>query len=269
MSSALSTRIKTAIAFGIPVLFLVFFNDLTRVIFLSIITIWAAIEFNRLHYKDNNKWLFISPSVLITCLCLFFGLKAEPQILQYGFYISLVFNLVLIFDLILLRQNLLSKIPWLTSILYTTLPLTMMIFLRQNIPFKELLIGSLIIIWLSDSGAYFTGKRFGKNKLMPSISPGKTWEGFFGAGLFSLIGAIAFTVIFPEIKFQEWIFIAISVWIFGSLGDLVESMMKRHLNIKDSGTVLPGHGGILDRFDGFYFCLPFVIFILVFLRNII
>lgn len=113
-------------------------------------------------------------------------------------------------------------------------------------------------IWIADSAAYFAGKKFGKHKLAPTISPGKTWEGVFGA----LIAVTIFGAILHVVFDIKTLTIFPALWIitgFGVIGDLFESMMKRQANIKDSGDLLPGHGGILDRIDGIIPSLPIAI----------
>ena len=121
---------------------------------------------------------------------------------------------------------------------------------------------SLFIIWATDSGAYFTGRAIGKRKLWPEISPNKTIEGFIGGIISALIVSILFGV-FTEMNAPIiWLSIAtIFLSIFGQVGDLVESALKRHYEIKDSGHILPGHGGILDRFDSLLFVWPLIHFL--------
>jgi phosphatidate cytidylyltransferase len=121
---------------------------------------------------------------------------------------------------------------------------------------------ALFIIWATDSGAYFIGRAIGKNKLWPEISPKKTVEGFFG-GILSAVVVAIFFAIFSDIHIPLWKLVLGTVFlsIFGQIGDLVESAIKRHYNIKDSGHILPGHGGILDRFDSLLFVLPFMNFL--------
>ena len=119
------------------------------------------------------------------------------------------------------------------------------------------IIYALLVVWSTDSGAYFTGRKFGKNKLWPEISPNKTIEGFVGGIVIAVILASIMQLIIPfDVSWTYFIVITIISSIFGQLGDLVESAIKRHYNVKDSGWILPGHGGILDRFDSLLFVLP-------------
>lgn len=121
---------------------------------------------------------------------------------------------------------------------------------------------ALFVIWATDSGAYFIGRALGKRKLWPEISPKKTVEGFFGGIASALVVAILF-VVFSDINDSIWKLLAITtvLSVFGQIGDLVESAIKRHYSIKDSGNILPGHGGMLDRFDSLLFVLPFMHFL--------
>ncbi|MGD9391036.1 MAG: phosphatidate cytidylyltransferase [Thioalkalispiraceae bacterium] len=123
----------------------------------------------------------------------------------------------------------------------------------------SLVIYLLVLIWLADSAAYFSGKRWGKNKLLPNVSPGKTWQGVYGA----LVASISFSIIFALLNSsisnaQTPVFVLISfiTVIFSVHGDLTESMFKRQVNIKDSGQLLPGHGGMLDRIDSLTAAAP-------------
>ena len=119
------------------------------------------------------------------------------------------------------------------------------------------IIFALLVVWTTDSGAYFTGRRLGKNKLWPEISPNKTIEGFVGGIVIAVIAVIIMQLISPfDVSWGILILIAIVSSIFGQMGDLVESAIKRHYDVKDSGNILPGHGGILDRFDSLLFVLP-------------
>jgi len=140
-----------------------------------------------------------------------------------------------------------------------------MIDLRGTSPW--LLLGVMFVVWLADTAAYFSGRKFGKHKLAPSISPGKTWEGVYGALVFVTIyvsvigwgtGLIKSYQMFAAITVISWFWVALSV-----VGDLFESAIKRQAGVKDSGTLLPGHGGLLDRIDALTSTLPFVALVMI------
>jgi phosphatidate cytidylyltransferase len=135
-------------------------------------------------------------------------------------------------------------------------------FIETRMAGIEYVIFALGIIWTTDSGAYFTGKKFGKKKLWPDISPNKTVEGFLGGIVTAIVFALLFQWISPfPISIIALILVTIVASIFGQMGDLVESALKRQYHVKDSGDILPGHGGILDRFDSLLFVLPLLHFL--------
>lgn len=123
----------------------------------------------------------------------------------------------------------------------------------------KILISIIILIWTNDTFAYLVGKNFGKNKLFPSVSPKKTIEGFAGGLVFTIIGgALLANYYIMASTLYIWIVIAAIVSIFSTLGDLIESKLKRVAGIKDTGNIMPGHGGILDRLDSIIFVIPFI-----------
>ena len=125
-----------------------------------------------------------------------------------------------------------------------------------------------IFVWLDDTGAYLVGSLIGKRKLFERISPKKSWEGFFGGLILVLASSQAFAWFAPEISRMNWLGLAATVVLFGTWGDLIESLLKRTLGVKDSGNVLPGHGGMLDRFDSVMLAVPAsYIYIDLFIRN--
>lgn len=127
--------------------------------------------------------------------------------------------------------------------------------------------GLLLLIWTNDTMAYFVGSQLGKNKLFERISPKKTWEGTIGGGICTMLIAWGLSFLIDDFTPAQWIALAAVAAVFGTLGDLVESMLKRSVGVKDSGTLLPGHGGLLDRFDAFIFALPFYWLILQALQD--
>jgi phosphatidate cytidylyltransferase len=137
-----------------------------------------------------------------------------------------------------------------------------------NIPAigNRLLIFVFLTIWATDTAAYFGGSSFGKHKLAPAISPNKTWEGFFAGFGGSILAAVFSRLIFLDISWMEIIAMSLAACLFGQIGDLFESGLKRYFGVKDSSALLPGHGGILDRFDSLLFAAPTVYFIALFWR---
>jgi len=132
---------------------------------------------------------------------------------------------------------------------------------------KELIIFYFIILWVFDTAAYIIGSLIGKRKLFERISPSKTWEGTIG-GLICCLGvALAISYFYDETLIPHAIVFTLLIVVFGTIGDLAESMLKRHAGVKDSGALLPGHGGILDRFDGVLISAPAVYFYLVLISN--
>lgn len=127
----------------------------------------------------------------------------------------------------------------------------------------EWVIFIILLIWSTDSGAYFIGRSFGRKKLWPSISPNKTVEGAIGGILLALVVGVVFWLLNIE-SLTVLLLLSLATSVFGQLGDLTESAIKRHYGVKDSGTLLPGHGGVLDRFDSMLFAFPIIYFCLLF-----
>ncbi len=136
--------------------------------------------------------------------------------------------------------------------IYITLPISFAALLKDNCP--NILLTAVVAIWANDTGAYIVGSKIGKNRLFPSLSPKKSWEGFFGGMLFSVISTTLLADFLDETMFGVTLGIVISV--FATWGDLFESMLKRNAGVKDSGSLIPGHGGILDRIDSMLFVIP-------------
>ena len=164
------------------------------------------------------------------------------------------------------------------SVLYTALPFSMFPFAafgktgmsallpNNNIIFSPgIVIGFFILIWSNDTGAYLTGVSVGRHKMIERISPKKTWEGFFGGLIIAALIAWLISGWLGVVDKTHWIIISIIISVAGTYGDLIESMLKRDTGVKDSGNILPGHGGFLDRFDSAILSFPLVfLFILLF-----
>lgn len=145
---------------------------------------------------------------------------------------------------------------------YVVLPLSLLSVLAfaplQAVgrPFWALPLAVYVLLWLNDSGAYLIGSWLGRHKLFPRISPGKSWEGAVGGAVVSLAAAVGLAYYFPFMPLWRWLGLALVVVLFGTWGDLTESLIKRTLGLKDSGKLLPGHGGILDRIDSMLLAVP-------------
>jgi len=153
---------------------------------------------------------------------------------------------------------------------YIALPFALLNLLafRENQYSWILILALLVFIWINDTGAYLIGSKFGKHRLFERISPKKSWEGFFGGLVFAVASSFVFAHFKPEIPYYHWAGLAIVIVIFGTWGDLIESLIKRTLGVKDSGKALPGHGGFLDRFDSQLLAVYAMLFYVeLFIRN--
>lgn len=128
-----------------------------------------------------------------------------------------------------------------------------------------LLIAVFATIWINDSGAYIFGVSFGRHRLFERVSPKKSWEGFFGGALAALGAGYVFSLFIPDLSLIQWLVFSQLMVVFGTFGDLIESLLKRTLQVKDSGDVLPGHGGFLDRFDSLLLAAPIIYIYLTFI----
>lgn len=245
------------------------YGALTFAILFALIAILATCEFAQVVNKQDR----ISINTFISCVAtayLFFAFFGYCSNLTP----SAVFipYLVLIIYLLTSELYLKKKAPlnnWAFTMLgqmYVALPFALLNVLAfsnssnalnpESITYNGFIpLSVFIFLWMSDTGAYCFGSMFGKRRLFPSISPKKSWEGFFG-GLLVAVGSSQLMALNTTLNRWEWLGLSLIVVLFGTWGDLVESLLKRQLNIKDSGNMLPGHGGILDRFDSSLLAIP-------------
>jgi phosphatidate cytidylyltransferase len=260
----LTQRIITGLLGAAGVIAGVCIGEWTYFAVFLIITLFTLLEFYKLIGLDGMipvKAFGTFCGVLIFILS--FLIESERLTFHYYF---LVFPLVSFVFLIKLYKRKERK-PF-TNIAFTFLGISYV-----SVPFAllnvatfiegrynyEIVFGCLFILWASDTGAYFAGTFFGKRKLFERISPKKSWEGFFGGAALALIFAYGISVYFHLFNVFEWLMIGVIIIVGGTYGDLVESLFKRSIEIKDSGTALPGHGGFLDRFDGLLISIPFIV----------
>jgi phosphatidate cytidylyltransferase len=238
-------------------------SEWTYFILFLALALLGVLEFYRM-----IKPLGIKPNQKIGILCggffyvAVFLIEKEimPEELLYLFPPLLFLTLVL--ELYRKHEQPFTNIAFtLLGVLYVAVPFGLLHklgYLRGEYSWQPIL-GLLLLIWAADTGAYIAGKSFGRHKLFPRISPGKTWEGWAGGTVLSIGAGWAMSFLFNDLELYQWLGVALIVSVFGVLGDLVESLLKRSLNVKDSGTLLPGHGGILDRFDSLLLVIPFIV----------
>jgi phosphatidate cytidylyltransferase len=217
------------------------------------LNIKSGIQINRVTGYLNAFFLYV----------LFALIVSHDQPLFHRLCFLLTFTIALVF----LQELFKISVAPLTNIAYTLLGLVFVVvpftffhslaFIQGAYNF-HLPLGFLLMLWANDTGAYLVGMSIGRHKLFERHSPKKTWEGFIGGVLISAGVGYILGLYYTEIHWVHWIVMAVIIGCFGTMGDLVESMFKRSINIKDSGGILPGHGGLLDRFDGFLMAAPLV-----------
>jgi phosphatidate cytidylyltransferase len=206
--------------------------------------------------------LFVSLSIASVSYYFLWNKSQNSTIKSIIVGVSILISIKLLLYLFNLKKSTFNfATRYLLLIGYIIIPfiITNYVAIGKNGYNPKILISILILIWANDTFAYLVGKNFGKHKLFPSVSPKKTIEGFIGGVIFTII----FSVLLSKFYIQSnilyiWIVIAIIVSIFSTLGDLIQSKFKRVAGIKDSGKIMPGHGGILDRLDSIIFVIPFI-----------
>ena len=269
--SNLTTRTITGLFYGITLIGSLVISQYTFYTFFLIVLILGLKEFYRLVEKKEVKPQKIAGFCIAISMffsAIFYFINKEISFIFLSILLLLTF---LLFAFELFRNKEISFInigATISGIIYVALPLSLLSFLSFNDNNEynyELILSIFILVWLSDVGGYFAGVNFGKHKLLERISPKKTWEGVGGGLILCLIGSYMLSQYFSSLNISEWLILGAIVCICSVIGDLIESMLKRSANVKDSGNLLPGHGGILDRFDSVLFVIPIVYFFKMFI----
>jgi phosphatidate cytidylyltransferase len=220
--------------------------------------------------KELYKLLKVDESLSYTGIALNLAVYILMSRLWFHAYILFVLLLVtFLFLQVLFKKRIENPFEQIgstvLSLFYITIPMT----LALRLPFvtdqgfrPEILLGVFILIWSSDTFAYLVGTKFGRTKLFERISPNKTWEGSVGGAVCTVAIGFVLQQFWPLEHRLTWPLIAVICAVLGTLGDLVESVLKRKAGVKDSGNIMPGHGGILDRLDSFIFAIPVVYMVL-------
>lgn len=259
----LTQRLITALIGAAVVITGVVYSEWTYFGVFLFICFFSLLEFYKLAGLDG-----IIPLKTLGTFCgvIVFGISffVEIGMISYRYYF-LIFPLVSLIYMVKLYKK--TELKPFTNIAYTFLGICYI-----GVPFAllnhaafdegyynyEIILGALLILWASDTGAYFAGSYFGKRKLFERISPKKSWEGFWGGFALAIAMTYGISLFFESLMILDWLIIALLIIIGGTFGDLVESLLKRSIEIKDSGKSLPGHGGFLDRFDGLFISAPFI-----------
>jgi phosphatidate cytidylyltransferase len=239
----------------------------------ALIAAWTVAEFHKLTNQQSGvnvlpAFGIIGAAVLfITSYLYSSGLIQYPGYSVYGIYIVLV----LLAELFRKQENPIHNWAYfLTGQIMVALPFSLLNYIYYIDPAAVdgsplILIAVFATVWVNDTGAYLFGITLGKHRMFERISPKKSWEGFAGGALTALASGYVFSLIIPEISLLSWLIFSEIVVIFGTLGDLLESLMKRTVHVKDSGDVIPGHGGLLDRFDSMLLVAPAIFIYLSFI----
>lgn len=267
----MKTRAITGFFFVGVMLASVLLGAYTFTLFFLILSVLCTEEFYRLvtteEVKPQKRWgLALVISIYLPLSMYFF--KGEPLV-NVLICVPLTV-LVIVAELYRKHKNPFHNIAYtFFGVLFAALPFCFfysMAFVDGEYSYHYPL-AFLIMLWSSDTGAYLFGIKLGKHKLFERHSPKKTWEGFIGGLLCSMLAAFVLNIYFRDITLVQWLGMSAIIVSAGTLGDLSESMLKRSLLTKDSGSFLPGHGGLLDRFDGLLFAAPLVFVYLQFIKS--
>ena len=260
--SNLTKRILTGFFAGIFCLFIIVYSQYGFWLFCAVASVLGLWEFYHILGAETKRNAI---PILVTSLLIWFALLINFPDRYFFAGLILVFPLAGIITLFdkSAEGTFQSLGTLVLGLVYCYLPL----ILFYRLPFTGVYdhyqywvpLRILFLTWGMDTAAYFSGRYLGKHPLLPRISPKKTWEGVIGGALFCIILSVLFEI-YGDTSQINWIIVGVIIAIFNQVGDLIESLLKRSVEIKDSGNILPGHGGILDRFDSLYICVPLIYF---------
>ncbi|MFZ4862397.1 phosphatidate cytidylyltransferase [Sphingobacterium sp. Mn56C] len=261
------TRAITGFFFIAVLIGALLLGEYSFVAFFSFVGIWSMYEFYGIVRSDQvqpNVVLGLSAAVTLSASIGAYFLLDTP--LQFIFLTVPFVSFIFIRSLFQKRALPFHDLAYtFAGVIYACVPFLFFValgFIQGTYNF-QIPLGFMVILWANDTGAYLSGRALGKRKLFERISPNKTWEGFIGGVLFAIAFAMGLAYYFDSLPTWQWATVALLIAVFGTLGDLVESMLKRSLGVKDSGHILPGHGGLLDRFDGLLVAAPLVYVFLI------
>jgi phosphatidate cytidylyltransferase len=225
---------------------------------------FTQLEFYKLLGLDGNQPLTYYGTLCGVALVVL-TFVIEKGLIAFENYFLISPLLAMIFFIKLYKKNDLKPFTNIgftfLGLIYVALPFSLLVVMamRRGEYNHEIILGSLFLLWATDVGAYFAGTKFGRRKLFERVSPKKSWEGAVGGMLSATVVAFLLGLYFQTYEPWKWYCIGAIIVVTGTYGDLVESLFKRSIAIKDSGSSIPGHGGFLDRFDGLLLSAPFIV----------
>ncbi len=286
----LTTRTITAAFFVAVLLTCINYNFLSFAALFLIVSIWGLHEFYKLSEKLGAKPY--KPIGYLAGACIFsYSVVSNSNIaLFFPTETILAYVLVFVFFVFVIalfddnKNTILNITHTLAGLVYAVVPFAVLVnitcidknytlshqtgnLIDDIAPYNpHYVLGIILLIWVNDVCAYLVGSLIGKHKLYERISPGKTWEGSIGSAILTMGCSFIIANWYPELSLKHWMIMTLIICVFGTIGDLVESMLKRQAGVKDSGRIMPGHGGILDRFDSLLFVAPFIYAYLILIR---
>lgn len=266
-------RSLSAVVFAAVMLGAILWSTTTFYLLFLVIAIGALLEYLRLIEKIAPSYRAISswhrPCEVALVPAIFFMLSDDHfEFLHLpasfiGIWLSMLLVIIIFISEGLFMEEFNKKSLWYSflGLVYVALPLGLMVNLELNYSwhgFPLIPLAVIFCLWINDTMAYIVGSLIGKTKFFPTISPKKTWEGTIGGIILTIIAGALYGYFGHTYTFWDWVAIAAIVAIFGTAGDLLESKIKRLAGVKDSGNLMPGHGGFLDRFDSMLLAVPFV-----------
>lgn len=266
-------RTISGLAYVVLVMLTIFGGDYGQVFLACFLAAAAIIEWMQFDKTSDISFpsALIIGSIFLSIYCFTGIFEVDPSQLRWLKTLLVIMLTVLMSNLAFNSKDVPRKLfHSIFGLVYIGIPMIVLPMIPQyggsNQPW--MLASVFILIWCNDTFAYLFGRSFGKHKLYPSVSPNKTWEGFYGGIISTIIAALIMSYYLDFMPLIGWLGLGIIVLIFGTVGDLFESALKRSFNLKDSGTFMPGHGGILDRLDSLLFTLPISYFYLRIIENL-
>lgn len=265
------TRLLSGVIYAVLLLSSVFISEYT---FVVLVFIFGCIALRELLQLLSFK-SYLAYGILIGAFLFFnvFHYLNNQNIIRLLVILTLIINFLLIRDLLLIRSiPIFESRKYLITVFYLIASLVFMALLPHTDRGQEynpyIIVGVFVLIWANDSFAYLIGKSMGRRKLFERISPNKTVEGFLGGLVLTAVISYPVFLLSGVFSFKIWLIIALITSIFGTFGDLIQSKLKRQAGVKDSGSIMPGHGGLLDRLDSILFASTFIYSFLLIINHV-